>query len=370
MTLTRIAASVALAAAAMNSHAVTPIGDYLTFSGFGTLGYVRADTDQGQYRREFQQKGADKSGSLLVDSNLGLQLTATANDWLSATVQTLTAERDDDKLSTRFEWAFVKVAPVEGLSVRVGQMNVPNFLVSASRRIGYANTTLRPANEVYGLDLLSGGLRGADVSYRLPVGDNKFTATVLGGRSKAGPTDVDSLRGVNGVWDGNWYTLRLGYVEAKPDLPGELQALLPAGQSLSDAKYQFSGFGFTVDRNDVVMQGEFVKRRYKLFNTLIAADAWYLMAGYRMGAFLPYAQVAQVRPAKDAVTAPQRTLSAGVRWDAFSSAALKFQVERVDTRGTAGASFITAPVLTAIGPLPGPITRPVTTVSASIDFAF
>ena len=70
------------------TRAATPLGDNFSFSAFGTLGAVATNSDEGQYIREFQAKGATKSPSALVDSNLGLQITGKANDWLSGTVQT------------------------------------------------------------------------------------------------------------------------------------------------------------------------------------------------------------------------------------------------------------------------------------------
>jgi hypothetical protein len=363
--------------AASPAFAAMQLGEHFTFSGFGTLGYVQTNSDEGEYRREIQPRGADKTGTLLVDSNLGLQLTGNATDWLSGTVQTLTAMRATDELTTRIEWAFVKVKPLDGLSVRAGKFSLPNFLVSDSRRVGYANNWLRPSNEVYHLDLLDGGLKGADVSWRLPVLGNSLVVTGLYGESSftdvsTGGTkrDVKNTRGLNLVWDGDWYTLRLGQIKAEPQLSDVLTPFVPSGSKLSDETYTFNGFGFTVDRADVVLQGEYVQRRSSLFNAFIGADAWYLMGGYRMGAFLPYLMVSELKPDTDSFVPPQKTTALGMRWDAFSSAAVKFQLERVDTKGTNGVSFVTPTVPSPFGPMPLPVTKPVTTFSVAVDFVF
>jgi hypothetical protein len=357
------AAAFALVAGACTAHAATPLGEYFNASGFGTLGAVTTNSGDGQYVREQQVKGATRRASLLVDSNLGLQLTGKANDWLSGTVQALTAQRTTDDLTTRIEWAFVKVAPIEGLALRAGKMSLPNFLISDSRRIGFANTALRPSNEVYGLDLLNGGLTGGDVSYRLPVLGNSLTVTGLLGNSKGISditVDVKKLRGINTVWDGNWYTLRAGYIQAEPQLKVLLGTSLPPDADIAGEAYKFTGIGFTIDRADVVLQGEYVKRHSTKFASYLDADAWYLMGGYRMNKLLPYLQYSERKAKNGSVVAPQKTAALGLRWDAFSAAALKFQLEHVDTQGTAGASFIT----------PTAMTRPVTTLSAALDFVF
>ena len=371
-------AAIAMLGATPFTRAATPLGDHFSFSAFGTLGAVVTNSDEGQYIREFQAKGATKSPSALVDSNLGLQITGKANDWLSGTVQTLTAQRTEDRLSTRVEWAFVKVAPVEGLALRAGRFSLPTFLISDSRRVGYANTTLRPADDVYGLDLLNGGLKGVDASYRLPIGGNSLTVTGSFGKSSyTNPREsfaflkMNKVSGLNMVWDGDWYTLRLGYVEAEPEFPAEFAAFLPPGTSLSD-KYTFTGIGLSVDKNNVVLQGEYVQRRSKNFNQGVGADAWYMMGGYRMGPVLPYLQFSRRTPTSDAMDSvfPQSTKVVGLRWDAFASAAVKFQLERVDTKGTSGASFVTPVVDTPFGPIPAAVTKPVTTFSVAVDFVF
>jgi hypothetical protein len=212
------AAATLLATLLSNSaHAATQLGEYFSLSGFGTLGAVQTNYDEADYVREFQAKGGSKKASLLVDSNLGLQLNAKANDWLSGSVQLLTIQRTEPKLTTKVEWAFVKVTPLEGLALRAGKLGIPAFLISESRRLGYANTWLRPPNEVYSLDVLNGGLTGADATYRWAVGGNSLSITGLAGKSEykgatGDPLKVNAVRGLNLVWDGDWYTLRAGQV--------------------------------------------------------------------------------------------------------------------------------------------------------------
>jgi hypothetical protein len=368
--ITLSAAAVVLASSVPAAEAATQLGEYFNFSGFGTLGGVITDDNQAQYRREVQPKGAGENGSLLVDSNLGLQLTGKANNWLSASVQSLTAERTSPTLTTRIDWAFVKVTPTDDLSLRAGKLALPNFLVSDSRRIGYTNTALRPPNEVYSLDILNGGLTGGDASYNFHVAGNSLTVTGLAGKSSLTGTlphkiDATNVRGLNAVWDGEWYTLRVGHITAKPQFTADL---IPPGLVI-DETYKFTGYGASLDRANVVLQAEYVQRRSAQFNSVIAANAWYVQGGYRIGSLLPYLSYAKLTPDGSSV-APQKTSAVGLRWDAFSSAAIKFQLEHVDTSDSAGASFITPTTPTPFGLVASPVTRPVTTVSVAVDFVF
>src|ERR1035441_6667929 len=75
------------------SFAATQLGDYFTVSGFGTLGIVQTDTDQGQFIRDDESNGATTHANFNVDSDLGLQGTFRPTKWLSGTVQLLSKER-------------------------------------------------------------------------------------------------------------------------------------------------------------------------------------------------------------------------------------------------------------------------------------
>src|ERR1700689_891403 len=75
------------------------LGDYFSYSGFGTLGAVRSSTDEAQFGYNRQLGGAAEGLDFETHSDLGLQLTGKANDWLSATVQGLAEKSNADQIS-------------------------------------------------------------------------------------------------------------------------------------------------------------------------------------------------------------------------------------------------------------------------------
>lgn len=356
----------ALALGASQAPAATQFGEYVTFSGFGTLGIVQTDSDKEQFVRDRQVSGAEKDIEFDIDTNVGAQLTAQPTKWLSATVQLLAMHRDEENIDVQTQWAFAKLQPLEGLSIRGGRMELPMFAISDFRNVGYANTWIRPPDEVYALALLQ-RLEGADVTYRLPIGSTSLTASVLGGKSffslNGGKTDVGDVKGFNLQWEADWLTVRAGRVKARV-----------APNDINDP-YTFSGIGVIVDRGNVVAQAEYVTRRSENFATFVDTDGWYVLGGYRFGSLLPYLIYGKTEPQEDSPTHlsyEQSTLAAGIRWDAFDSAAIKFQVQRVDTNDTPGISFVTATVLGPPGapPATAPVTSPVNVVSLAIDFVF
>jgi len=355
--LSLVALAAALAASAVPAFAATQINDYLSFSGFGTLGVARTSTDDADFIRDAQRAGASRQPTVNVDSDFGMQLTATATPWLSGTVQMLTIERNKNHLSTEAEWAFLKLTPVEGLDIRGGRMTLPMFLVSDSRNVGYANNWLRAPGEVYGLALMS-RLNGGDVTYSKSFGSSTLTASAIVGTSEVdvtispNPYKADNVHGVNLQLETDWATFRVGQVRAHVHVT-DLDVL---------DDYAFTGAGISVDRNNIVAQAEYVMRRSTSASSIVDASGWYALAGYRFGGVLPYASYASTKPhiadAPFHLAGPQKTMAAGLRWDVLKAADIKFQLERIDTDHTQGVSFATA------------VDKPVTAVSVAADFVF
>jgi Gram-negative porin len=365
------AAVVALCGGAA-SNAWAGVEDHVTFSGFGTLGGVVTNNDDVNFRRDQQPDGATKTIDTGVDTDLGVQMNVQATSWLSATVQGLALKRYEHEKNMEIEWAFLKATPLPGLSVRAGRMAMSTFLVSDSRNVGYANTWLRAPNEVYGLALLP-RIEGGDVSYTREFGGVHVTGTATAGHSEANVVGqriaMHDVHGLNLQVQMGDVTARVGRVTADADAPG-----------IQDT-YKFNSLGVSYDKDKILAQGEYVQRRSDNFYNTVAADGWYAMGGYRFGSLTPYAMVSRTTPKQSASEAPspigalsgkQQTLAAGVRWDATSFAAIKFQYERVDADGTNGISF-EKPGPEIFPGVPNTMFISVDTVnvfSATIDFVF
>ena len=371
---TLTAAALIAVCAGLPLQADAGISDYVTFSGFGTLGAVTTNTDEAQFGRDRQLGGATKSVDFGVDSDLGLQLAVRANSWLSATVQGLFVKRDDKNPKLQPEWAFVKVGPVADLSLRVGRMALPTFVVSDSRNVGFANTWLRAPNEVYGLAMLR-RMDGADLSYTHAFGQVRLSATVLAGDSemRALGTDYDAnkVRGANVQAEMGPVTVRAGRVVSDV----YVSATQPS------EPYKFTGYGISFDQDNVIAQAEYVQRRADYYYNLVAANGWYMMGGYRFGAFTPYAIYSSTQPLTSDAHLPiqlmyplisyqQKTTALGLRWDAASFASVKFQVEHVNTDGTPGISFSSTDAPAPALRFAVPVSKPVNVISAAVDFVF
>jgi len=338
-------AAVPLALVAGFANADGSIADMLSYSGFGTAGVLHADTTQAEYVQTGQSSGGVGSLDFKTDSKLGLQATVTPTQWLSGTVQALAEERFDDSLEPQIEWAFVKVKPVDGVSIRAGQMALPSFLVSDSRNVGYANTWLRAPDEVYGqstFDVYTGG----DITYAHSIGSYTVTLDALAGHTKAdyllGPDYVavingHKLSGYSASVDAGVATLRYSYVKTNIDADID-------GFTAARLVYTFTSIGATFDRNDVLLQSEFIAKHTQL--TAYDVNGWYVLGGYRLGKWLPYGIYAAGQtptgpnpPGPPLPNESKHTVSLGLRADLIKSVDFKVQIDHETTYAN-GSPFI------------------------------
>jgi hypothetical protein len=366
------------------SSAYAQDNNTVRISGFGTAALTWANTDDAEFARPNQSSGVKKDARTGVDSNLGLQADYTVNDWLSVTGQGLVRKDGEDNYGAELTWAFAKAKVSNNVSVRVGRLVLPTFMISEYRNIGYANTFLRPPSEVYSQVPLN-SVDGADLTWQQAFGDTTYTAQFAVGRSKttlSGGVDatLTELRAISLGAEHGPFTVRVGRTEAKltvdiASLNTLVSTLNTAGNNfkisqLNDManlvsnrkkKGSFTSAGLSMDWNNIVAQTEYAKR--KIDTTSGSTDSWYVLAGYRFGKFLPYYSHADLKVHSDfantiptscaagspaACTPTVRALNAtleslrtstnrgaqstdtiGLRWDFSNSADIKFQIDRV-----------------------------------------
>ena len=398
-TICRAIAALSTAGLALQASAQEG-GPTVTISGFGTAALTRSDTDEAEFARPNQASGVKKDFRTGVDSNFGVQATVKVNDWLSFTGQGLARKDAQNDWGAEAAWAFAKFKATDELSVRVGRMGAPIYMISDFRNVGYANTMLRPPAEVYRQVTLD-SFDGADLLYQHSFGDTSLSVQLGTGRADkdltTGTIEFKKMLMLHVVAETGPFTLRFGRAQAKftlkdnPRLNGLVTTLRAVGLSavadmmpLNDVKGTFTSVGGTMDWKNVVLQAEYAQRRT---DTILVQDtnSWYAMAGYRIGKFLPYyyhGNITQKSPRTVAGlpdTGPLAPISAGingrdgvakaalqsadaigVRWDFYKSLALKVQIDRIKPKDGSGAFLNAAPTFTG----------PVKVYAVALDFVF
>jgi hypothetical protein len=400
-----LVAAVLAATVAMQAQAGALDDGNLSISGFGTVGVAKSNTDDAKFARYNQADGVGDSTRIGLDTNLGLQATYKINDWLSGTAQVLTRKATEHSFTTDLTWAFLKARINDEVSVRVGRVVVPTFLISDYQNVGYANTMMRPPIEMYSQNPIENS-DGADINYQHAFGDLNFTAQAFAGVSRgklfvssgAGSTATYRAPAAGLSMSGEYGPFLLRFAHARADMHiNDLQPINGLTTTLNTVgftqlasdltfttgkKIAFTSVGGTMDWNNIVAQAEYAQRRAKDAVYLPDTNSWYTMVGYRIGKVLPYYAHASAKGAGSSVTTPaalarvpalnaavtglltsaeQTSDIVGVRWDFAKSVALKVQVDRVKPKAKSGL-LINVP---AAG-----YNKDVIVVAAGLDFVF
>ncbi|MGN6666265.1 MAG: hypothetical protein ACTHKH_04725 [Trinickia sp.] len=300
-------------------------------SGFGTFGATYSSLRTADYAgAAFEPYGAGASRRIdfADDSRVGVQLTAKFTSKLSALVQVVSRHNYDNSFTPTLEWANLNYAFTPNLSVRVGRIELPTFLASDYREVGYANPWVRVPPELYDIEPISHS-DGVDGSYRTHFGPVTNTLHLIFGESTfhvvPGPLRVEGT-GVFGVFDTVEYralTTHVGYLHAHVSVPFASQ--MPA------AVYSAAA---SLDMERWFVQAEIA--RVTVSGLTPGYIGGYATAGLRVGKFTPYATYAVEHSLDRPVISPnfntgQRSASAGVRWDFAKKFDFKVQYDHVWT---------------------------------------
>lgn len=350
-----------------------------SFRGFGTLGLTRSSEDQADFTPTvFKHHGAGHSHewSADVDSLLAGQITARITPQLSGVLQAIVEQQYDNSYRPAIEWANLKYEVTRDFSLRAGRIVLPVFMVSDSRKVGYANPWVRPPIEVYSLVPL-GSNDGIDLSHRMQAGDVTSTLQAnYGANDVRFPASVGGTARARASW-GVSYTLESGAATARIKYH-QARVSVDSYQPLFDGFRQFGAEGIAIaeryepvdKRLSFIGLGAmydpshwFVMAEWGATNArsvLGKRNAWYASSGYRLGRVTPYLTYAQARTTSETsdagltvsayppfLTGAATTLNAGLntalvssapkhttvsiggRWDVAQSAALKLQIDRV-----------------------------------------
>jgi hypothetical protein len=382
-----------------------------SFSGFGTLGVVHSSENKADFTSSiFKPQGAGYSHrwSADVDSLIAGQVTANLTPRLSAVLQVISEQNSDNSYRPHVEWANIKYQFTPDFSVRVGRIVLPAFLLSDTRKVGYATAWVRPPVEVYQLLPVTSN-DGVDASYRLHFGE--FTNTVQGSignndtklTNNGGYSKARDSWGISNTTEYGPLTVHIAYlktnltVESINPLFNAFRQFGPEGIAIADKydpankPFPFLGLGASYDPGNWFVMGEWghAKRNSVLGDN----TAWYASGGYRFEKFTPYLIYADAKvdsntsdPGLTVSALPpflagpatglnaalnailgsatvQNTISIGGRWDFMKNAAFKLQFDH--TRIGAGSPGVLSN--TQPGFQPG---GKVNVFSATVDFVF
>jgi hypothetical protein len=341
----------------------------VSVSGFLTTGATYGDKQLLSNTEAVSQDGTiENTPGFTADSRLGLQISAKVNEDISITGQLLAKARQENS-NVEADWAFINYRASEQISVRAGKIKFPTFLISDYYEVGYAYPWIRPPQEVYSSNPIT-TLNGVDLLARFRFGDMSLLVQPYFGVSRGAQALVpqeavtappafgglglpagtilytdftaDALRGINVSLSSDIFTIRAGALKTKVNAPG-------FGVFQDDVK--FSSAGLTMDWHNVVFYSEYFEREIKgLANVAFPNQKGsYATLGYRIGKWLPHFTTARIKdnenPTVGFVGMPldQKSETLGLRFEAGSGAALKFEVQKVTPKENTRGLLISAP---------------------------
>ena len=167
-----LAAPAVIALCALAAAADAAMDDYVTFSGFGTLGAAHSDYTQADFIATVSQPrgvGYSRSWSVTPDSDLGGQANIVLSEALSGVVQVLSRDTADGNFKPTVEWANLKYDFTPDLAVRLGRILLPTYEHADIRNVGYSLPWVRvPVEITYASTATHSD--GVDALYRIRTG--------------------------------------------------------------------------------------------------------------------------------------------------------------------------------------------------------
>lgn len=341
-----LAAALCVAGASLLSGQSARADDDVKFKGggFGTLGAARTNSKTTQFRNEpTQWSGADNHIDLGLDSRLGVQGTVSYKSDFSITAQVLGIRREDEDFKLDFEWLYAQYTGVPGLNLKAGRVALPAFLVSDSRRVGYAVPWMRVPPLAYSMLSLS-TVDGVQAGYSHSLGPVVASVQYTHGRGESnlglyGPiqglpgvyastlarVSQDNVNSLNGTLEWGDWSARIGQVTSEDS--GTVD-VFGTTAPLTAFKDKFTGVGLQYDNGKAVVTTEYLKRKTKPLTA--DSTAWYVGGGYRFGEVMPYVLVSRFT-LKD--TKATKGTAIGVRYDFVKNVAFKAEFARYDQSG-------------------------------------
>jgi len=285
----------------------------------------------------------DKTNFSARDNVLGLQIKADIDESTKLTTQFI-ARGDDSNYDLKTDWAYLDIKAGPHSNIHVGRYKIPLFIASDYIDVSYSYPWVRPPQEVYSSNPLISH-SGINWLYNIPLHEHNILIQLYYGNGShdvyipsrsldLGPILIDKTQtlrlntrdsvGINVGIQSKLFSFRAGHFKTKVDVNG----------AISGAKGDFTGIGFSLDADNMVVYSEYVSRDTDS-NVVVAfpdQTAWYITLGYKLKTYLPYITYAHIGPGMDEniLSVEQTSTAAGIRYDFGKNSAFKLEALYID----------------------------------------
>lgn len=304
------------------------------------------------------------------DSMAGIQLHAPVSDELEVVLQITARGRAIDNVTGKYDlnatWAYINYQFKDNLSVKVGRVLLPVFLLSQYIDVAYAYPWIKPPQEIYGSVSLPSS-NGAIASWIMPVTDEWqlelspfWVANLTQTPFVNGMEDLDLINfvGLGANISNGWIKMDVFYASGNLKLNGGNAISVPVSSTTSlslpgvNVISSYLGAGLRAEKNNFLVLSEYAIRRMPgTYNR--DTQSWYVLLGYQIKKIMPYVTYAETKSLKQdrlnilppelqsimsaRLLKDQRSINAGIRYDIMKSVSLKVSVTHITPlKGTRG----------------------------------
>ena len=321
-----LAAVSVLALCLIEAPADAAMDDYLTISGFGTLGAVHSAYDEADFIAAVSQPngvGYSRKWSATPDTDLGAQANFNLPGNLSGVLQVLSRYDADGNYKPSVEWANLKYDVTPDLSLRIGRILLPTYEHADVRNVGYSLPWVRvPVEITYASTATRSD--GLDVLYQLHTGAFTQDLQLQWG------TTMQDLPGL--AFSSNRSRIAM-FSDTVRYGDANLHMVYQQSDTTEGApiRLRLTGVGFAYEPGPWFISEDSNYTQSSYFGDLLS---WYFGAGMRFGQFAPYAFYSTMHQESVGTSmltslGNQHTVAAGVRWDFAKNLDFKLQLEQI-----------------------------------------
>ena len=326
----------------------------LKVNGFTTAGFSITDTAE-------QYTNTDEDGSFEESTFMGLQMRFAPNKKVPINFVTQFIARARDKWDMTADWAYVGWEANDSLTLNVGRIKAPIFMISEAYDVGVTYPWINPPEEIYGFaNVPFTSLTGMSLDYNYEFDESWVRVQFYLGRDDVSipalgipvAADVTRLFGLAITTGTDLYEVRFAVldVDIRMDLTDELIGA-PQARSFLDglSAAQVDGaLALLGISNNMVGTAGFasLSGRYTGDNLLLMAeiayrpvddipfpetDAGFVTVAYTIGKWQPHLTFSKVKSSKsDLLNQSQESVILGVRYNIQPWAALKIDFQHTE----------------------------------------
>ena len=321
--------------------------DKVKFNGFMTTAYHKTDTKTSFNGEDVSAEG---TGGITEDGSfngtkLGLNLTIPVNERITVATQFLSIMEGKNNYNTHLDWAIMSYRVTDELQVRAGKIKFPTGIVNEYRDVGnsypwIAAPILFYSTEAFGPNNTSESYTGVSGLYEYSLDDTLITAEVLGGEMEGEELYLRNLIGakLSLNWDD---TVNFQATYYRGDM---VKMGTPAGIMIVNPRRAHSNlaFGMNADWENIIVYAEWAQTGTEQEST--DGTSWYTTLGYQIDDWLPHVTYQSLDKGKNTANETHTNMiTAGLRYDLFDNADIKFEYSHINTpkgpglfEGTAG----------------------------------